>query len=82
MDRDLIVKHLWNTNKHLFKTNKAWHTLNFRFGCFQLSYPGLEEQFSKACLSPFNNLWWNVHDFTPVEGGRNWSLIGECYKVY
>lgn len=53
-----------------------------RFGCFQYSYPELLDQFSSAGISPFNNLWWNVHDFTPVQGEQNWGLIGECYKVH
>jgi hypothetical protein len=57
-------------------------TLYFRFGCFQLQYPELEGQFSSADLSPYNNLWWNIHDFTPTPGeGPNWTLLGECYKV-
>jgi len=37
--------------------------------------------FANLGLSPFDNLWWNIHDFTPSEEGQNWSLMGECYKV-
>ena len=53
-----------------------------RFACFQFDYPSLKSQFAAAGLSPYNNLWWHIHDFTPVEGARNWSLLGEMYKVH
>ena len=54
---------------------------NDRFGCFQVYYPELQKQFEAAELSPYNNLWWNIHDFTPCGDEKNWSLLGECYKV-
>ena len=57
-------------------------SLSRRFACFQFDYPSLKSQFAAAGLSPYNNLWWHVHDFTPVEGARNWSLLGEMYKVH
>ena len=42
----------------------------------------MEDHFAKASLSPYNNLWWNIHDFTPNSSeGPNWSILGECYKV-
>ena len=28
-----------------------------------------------AGLSPFNNNWWNVHDFTPTDAGANWEVL-------
>jgi hypothetical protein len=28
-----------------------------------------------AGLSPFNNHWWHVHDFTPSDAGANWEII-------
>ena len=58
-------------------------TTSIKFGCFQASYPELEHQFDKAELSPYNNLWWNIHDFTPntTGDGSNWSILGEFYKV-
>ena len=34
-------------------------------------------QLSAAGLSPFNNTWSEVHDFTPPDGGdgdKNWSV--------
>ena len=52
-----------------------------RFSCFQYYYPELENQFVQAGLSPYNNFWWNIHDFTPVTGQKNWSVLGGCYKV-
>ncbi|KAK2189898.1 hypothetical protein NP493_94g02029 [Ridgeia piscesae] len=46
-----------------------------KFGCFQYHYPELEEQFQKAGLSVYNNNWSNIHDFTPVAGETNFSLL-------
>ncbi|KAI0227932.1 Protein XRP2 [Lamellibrachia satsuma] len=46
-----------------------------KFGCFQYHYPELEEQFQRAGLSVYNNNWSNVHDFTPVPGEKNFSLL-------
>ena len=43
-----------------------------KFGCFQLFYPEIEEQFKNAGLSVFNNLWYKIHDFTPLEHDCNW----------
>jgi protein XRP2 len=46
-----------------------------RFSCFQYHYPQLEEQFRQSGLSIFNNNWSNVHDFTPVQDEKNFSLL-------
>ncbi|CAH2223410.1 XRP2 [Pelobates cultripes] len=46
-----------------------------KFGCFQYYYPELASQFKDAGLSIFNNTWSNIHDFTPVSGETNWSLL-------
>ncbi|KAE8625678.1 hypothetical protein XENTR_v10006360 [Xenopus tropicalis] len=46
-----------------------------KFGCFQYYYPELALQFKEAGLSIFNNTWSNIHDFTPVAGETNWSLL-------
>lgn len=35
------------------------------------------EQFKKAGLSVFNNCWCTIHDFTPVDGERNWGILPE-----
>lgn len=52
-----------------------------RFGCFQYYYPELAFHFKDAGLSIFNNNWSNVHDFTPVSGENNWSLLAETTSV-
>ena len=52
-----------------------------RFACFQYNYTGLSGQLHAAELSPYNNLWYNVHDFTAVQGEKNWVLQGEIFKV-
>lgn len=46
-----------------------------KFACLQFSYPQLEEQMKSAGLSVYNNLWYRVYDFTPLDQGNNWSLI-------
>jgi len=50
-------------------------------GCYQFYYPELETQFHNAGLSPFNNNWSNIHDFTPVEMEQNWSTFNEAVTV-
>nr|XP_014352457.1 PREDICTED: protein XRP2 isoform X2 [Latimeria chalumnae] len=52
-----------------------------KFGCFQYYYPELAFQFKDAGLSIFNNNWSNIHDFTPVAGETNWSLLSEDTAV-
>ncbi|MBN3299660.1 XRP2 protein, partial [Amia calva] len=52
-----------------------------KFGCFQYYYPDLAFHFKDAGLSIFNNNWSNVHDFTPVSGETNWSLLPEDAAV-
>lgn len=52
-----------------------------KFGCFQYYYPELEDQFHKADLSIYNNNWSSVHDFTPVPGETNYSLLPEEIKI-
>ncbi|XP_031698235.1 protein XRP2 [Anarrhichthys ocellatus] len=52
-----------------------------KFGCFQYFYPELAFHFKDAGLSIFNNNWSNVHDFTPVSGENNWSLLPEASAV-
>ncbi|CAK8686444.1 unnamed protein product [Clavelina lepadiformis] len=48
-----------------------------RFGCYQLAYQGLLEQFQQAMLSVYNNNWSNIHDFTPTPQSKNWKMIHE-----
>lgn len=52
-----------------------------KFGCFQYFYPELAFHFKDAGLSIFNNNWSNIHDFTPVSGENNWSLLPEASAV-
>uniref|UniRef100_A0A8C9R5R2 Protein XRP2 n=1 Tax=Scleropages formosus TaxID=113540 RepID=A0A8C9R5R2_SCLFO len=52
-----------------------------KFGCFQYYYPELTFHFKDAGLSIFNNNWSNVHDFSPVPGESNWSLLPEDATV-
>ena len=39
------------------------------------------DQFKKAGLSIFCSNWFNIHDFTPVDGENNWSLLSEGVTV-
>lgn len=50
-------------------------TTAVRFGCFQFNYLGLENHLTAAGLSPYNNNWTSIHDFTPVPGENNYSYI-------
>ncbi|XP_067934750.1 protein XRP2-like [Watersipora subatra] len=50
-------------------------TTAIKFGCFQFQYPLLLEHLRAAGLSPFNNNWNNIHDFTPVPGENNYAFI-------
>ncbi|XP_065072339.1 protein XRP2-like isoform X2 [Rhopilema esculentum] len=52
-----------------------------KFACYQYAYPELKDQFQKAGLSLFSNNWFNIHDFTPVAGEANWSLLPETATV-
>ncbi|KAL4656494.1 protein XRP2 isoform X1 [Arapaima gigas] len=52
-----------------------------KFGCYQYFYPELAYHFKDAGLSIFNNNWSNIHDFTPVSGETNWSLLPEDATV-
>lgn len=52
-----------------------------KFACYQYYYPDLAFHFKDAGLSIFNNNWSNIHDFTPVSGETNWSLLPEDTAV-
>ncbi|ESO97525.1 hypothetical protein LOTGIDRAFT_103457 [Lottia gigantea] len=52
-----------------------------KVGCFQYYYPELEGQFKSAGLSIYNNNWSNIHDFTPVPGENNYTLISQDCKI-
>ena len=46
-----------------------------KFGCLTLDYKGLDEHMKKANITPFNNNWNNIHDFTPVPGESNFTFL-------
>nr|XP_037288925.1 protein XRP2-like [Rhipicephalus microplus] len=46
-----------------------------RFGCLTMEFEQFSEQLQKAQLSPFNNHWSEVYDFTPTPPEPNWSLL-------
>ncbi|CAH1785725.1 unnamed protein product [Owenia fusiformis] len=52
-----------------------------KFASFQFSYPQLEDQFKSSQISIYNNNWSSIHDFTPVDGENNHSLLPEDAKV-
>jgi hypothetical protein len=33
------------------------------------------EQYKLAGISPWNNNWGNIHDFTTIPDGKNYSLL-------
>jgi hypothetical protein len=33
------------------------------------------EQYKSAGISPWNNNWGNIHDFTTIPDGKNYSLL-------
>jgi hypothetical protein len=46
------------------------------FGCFSFAYLPLASQFVAAKLSPWDNRWSEVYDFTPNSNGtKNFSLL-------
>lgn len=47
-----------------------------KFGCVSINYSKLSEHLLATGLSPFNNNWNNIHDFTPVPGEPNYSFLG------
>jgi hypothetical protein len=49
---------------------------NVSFGCFAFAYLPLASQFVAAKLSPWDNRWSEVYDFTPnASGSKNFSLL-------
>ncbi|XP_047117203.1 protein XRP2-like [Schistocerca piceifrons] len=55
---------------------------SMHFGCYQLYYDDLEDQFHQAGLSAFNNEWSVIHDYTPVEGENNWCLLPDTITIH
>uniref|UniRef100_A0A8C4QXH2 Protein XRP2 n=1 Tax=Eptatretus burgeri TaxID=7764 RepID=A0A8C4QXH2_EPTBU len=52
------------------------------FACYQCDYPELASQFQAAGLDVFNNNWSNVHDFTPIVGEQNWTILTSLVPGY
>lgn len=52
-----------------------------KFGCFRYNYNGLEGQFLSSGLTPFNNNWSVIHDFTPGEGEKNYEFLKQDVKI-
>jgi hypothetical protein len=49
---------------------------NVSFGCFAFAYMPLASQFVAAKLSPWDNRWSEVYDFTPNSNGtKNFRLL-------
>lgn len=54
---------------------------HIRFACIRLQYNQLKDHMKMAGLSPFNNLWSSVHDFTPVDGDGNWRKLSQKARL-
>ena len=50
-------------------------------GCFQYYYNSLTHHMDSANVTPWNNFWSQVYDFTPVQGETNWKKAGRMFKV-
>lgn len=53
---------------------------NLRIGCFDYCYTELKEQFGKAKLNIWNNVWSEVYDFTPRAGNYSYLLPHKSAK--
>ena len=50
-------------------------------GCFQYWYNDLPDHMASASLTPWNNYWSQIYDFSPVQGENNWRKAGRMFKV-
>lgn len=51
---------------------------NIKFSSFNFTYQDLAWQIKQANLSPWNNNWTEIYDFTPSSDGKlNYSLVDE-----
>jgi len=39
------------------------------------------EQLQNANITPFNNNWNNIHDFTPVPGELNYGILNQVFII-
>lgn len=40
------------------------------------------DQYKAAGISPWNNNWGNIHDFTTIPDGKNYSLLDKDENVF
>ena len=59
---------LYSSTEPVIETSKGT-----RMGCWNAAYEALVRQMDAAKLSPWNNRWSEVHNFTPEDGG--WERI-------
>lgn len=72
------------TDIYLFCTTQPIIEASYKmqFGCYQLSYSSLAQQFTETELEIMNNTWDKVYDFTPnPDQGPNWKLVPEDAKI-
>lgn len=50
---------------------------NIKFACLTLNYEQLSSQYQAGGISPWNNNWGNIHDFTKIPDTTNFSLLDE-----
>ncbi|CAM4935329.1 unnamed protein product [Rotaria socialis] len=55
---------------------------NIKFGCLTFNYDKLSEQYKSADISPWNNTWGNIHDFTSIPDSSNFSLLNANEHVF
>lgn len=55
---------------------------NIKFGCFTVNYEKLSDHCKSAGISPWNNNWGNIHDFTSISDGKNYSLMNKDENVF
>lgn len=41
----------------------------------------LIDQYKSAGISPWNNNWGHIHDFTTIPDGKNYSLLGKVINI-
>lgn len=47
-----------------------------------LSYLHNLDQYKSAGINPWNNNWGNIHDFTSIPDGKNYSLLDKDENVF
>lgn len=50
---------------------------SMKFGCVSVNYNGLTDHLKKAKISPFNNNWNNIYDFSPISGESNYTFLNK-----